>query len=253
MRSSQRWFLFRELVRRDFTKKYHRSVLGIVWSLLLPVFTLLIMRAVFTHQMGRDTPHYTTYLFSGIILLNYFCAATRAGMTSFVQNRNEIEKIRLPKLMLLFSRNAANFLDFLMVFCVFLLLCALDRIAFGWHMLALVYPIVCLAAICVGAGMALAVVFVYFRDVGHIYDVFLTLLRYASAVFYSVDSLPAERRRLFLCNPLYVAIRYFRDVIIDRRIPSPRYHLLLGGYALGALVLGALVYRWKKDRLVYHF
>ncbi|HEY8422189.1 MAG TPA: ABC transporter permease, partial [Thermoclostridium sp.] len=55
-------FLFEELVKRDFKKKYKRTVLGILWSLLSPLLTLLVMRIVFTEFFGRTTNHYTTYL-----------------------------------------------------------------------------------------------------------------------------------------------------------------------------------------------
>ena len=58
-------FLFEELVKRDFKKKYKRTVLGMAWSILSPLLTLLVMKMVFTQFLGRTTPHYTTYLFCG--------------------------------------------------------------------------------------------------------------------------------------------------------------------------------------------
>ena len=62
-RKIQRYqFLFEELVKRDFKKKYKRTVLGMVWSVLSPLLTLLVMKLVFTQFFGRNTPHYMTCL-----------------------------------------------------------------------------------------------------------------------------------------------------------------------------------------------
>ena len=65
-------FLFTELAKRDFKKKYKRSVLGILWSVLSPVLTMLVMRLVFTQFFGRTMLHYTTYLFCGNLVFAYF-------------------------------------------------------------------------------------------------------------------------------------------------------------------------------------
>ena len=56
-------FLFEELVKRDFKKKYKRTVLGVAWSVLSPLLMLLVMKLVFTHFFGKSIPHYTIYLF----------------------------------------------------------------------------------------------------------------------------------------------------------------------------------------------
>ena len=246
-------FLFRELVSRDFKKRYHHSILGVLWSVISPLCTFLVMRLIFTHFFGRDTPHYSTYLFSGIIVLSYFTEATKQCMSVYLSNRAVIEKINLPKYLFPLSKNTASFINFIMTVFVFLILGAFDGIEFGWHMLSLIYPILCMAVICVGVGLVLSVIYVYFRDFTYIYDVFLIFVRYASAVFYDITKLPQAYHSLFLFNPVYVAIRYFRNVVIDQQIPSFRYHVLLGAYALIALSIGTLVYRKNQEKLIYNF
>ena len=69
-------FLFEELVKRDFKQKYKRTVLGMGWSILAPLLTLLVMKLVFGHFFGRRIAHYTTYLFCGNLLFSYFKEAT---------------------------------------------------------------------------------------------------------------------------------------------------------------------------------
>ena len=79
-------FLFEELVKRDFKKKYKRTVLGMAWSLLSPLLTLLVMRLVFTQFFGETMEHYTTYLFCGNLIFACFSESTGLGMTSLLEN-----------------------------------------------------------------------------------------------------------------------------------------------------------------------
>ena len=79
-------FLFEELVKRDFKKKYKRTVLGMAWSVLSPLLTLLVMSLVFTQFFGRNMAHYTTYLFCGNLIFSYFNEATSQGMSSLMGN-----------------------------------------------------------------------------------------------------------------------------------------------------------------------
>ena len=101
----ERRFLFEELVKRDFKQKYKRSILGMGWSILSPLLTLLVMRLVFTQFFGRNMEHYTTYLFAGNLMFSYFRQATNGGMQSLMANANIFTKINVPKYMFLFSRN----------------------------------------------------------------------------------------------------------------------------------------------------
>ena len=83
-------FLFEELVKRDFKKKYKRTVLGMAWSLLSPLLMLLVMKLVFTQFFGRTMEHYTIYLFCGNLVFSYFNESTSQGMTSLVNNAAQV-------------------------------------------------------------------------------------------------------------------------------------------------------------------
>lgn len=97
-------FLFEELVKRDFKKKYKRTVLGMAWSLLSPLLMLLVMKLVFTQFFGRTMEHYTIYLFCGNLVFSYFNESTSQGMTSLVNNAAIFTKVNIPKYLFLFSK-----------------------------------------------------------------------------------------------------------------------------------------------------
>ncbi len=245
-------FLFEELVKRDFKEKYKRTVLGMAWSILSPLLTLLVMKVVFTQFFGRHTPFYTTYLFSGNLVMAYFKESTRGGMNSLMSNAKIFTKINIPKYLFIFSRNVSALVNFLIILVVYFFFCFLDGITFGFHMFALLYPIACLLVFNLGVGMILSAMFVFFRDTQYLYDVFLTLLTYLSAIFYRVDGYSATVQQLFLLNPVYCYIKYFRLVVIDGAIPSQAFHLLCAIYALGALGIGFLVYKKNNHKFLYY-
>ena len=96
-------FLFSQLVLRDFKKKYKRTYLGMVWSVLAPLLTLLIMRLVFTQFFGNSIEHYTTFLFCGNIVFSFFSDATGSGMGALMNNADIFSKINVPKYLFLLS------------------------------------------------------------------------------------------------------------------------------------------------------
>ena len=114
-------FLFSELVKRDFKKKYKRTVLGMVWSVLSPLLTLLVMRLVFTRFFGRGMNHYTTYLFCGTLVFNYFNESTSQGMSSLMSNAGIFTKVNVPKYLFLLSKNVQTLINFALTLMVFAL------------------------------------------------------------------------------------------------------------------------------------
>ena len=252
----QKWkknqFLFEELVKRDFKKRYARTTLGMLWSILSPLSQLLIMRLVFTQLFGRNQPHYTTYLFCGTIVFSFFSESSREGMTSLVDNASIFTKINVPKYLFLFSKNIQCMINFLLILVVFFFMALIDGITFSWRMLSLIYPIVCLVIFNIGTGLVLSALYVFFRDMKYLWSIFLQLLQYVSAIFYQVERFPESQQVYFYANPIYLYIRYFRKVMIDGVIPLPSFHLLMGGEALLVLILGVLLYRKYNLRFLYY-
>ena len=161
----QHQFLFEELVKRDFKKKYKRTVLGMAWSVLSPLLMLLVMRMVFTQFFGRNTPHYTTYLFCGNLVFSYFNEATSQGMTSLMGNASIFSNVNVPKYLFLFSKNVQTLINFGLTLCVFFVFCVLDNITFTWKLICLVYPIACLVLFNIGVGLILSALCGFFRDI----------------------------------------------------------------------------------------
>ena len=247
-------FLFEQLIRRDFSKKYRQAALGVLWSLLSPLLTLLVMSLVFTQFFGRGAgvEHYTTYLFSGLLVYNFYRDATRGGMGSLMDNNKILSKINVPKYLFVLSENVSAMINFLLTLVVFFIFCLIDGIHFSPRMLLLIHPILWLTIMNIGISLILSAWFVFFRDMRYLYDVFLRLLNYVCAIFYQVDRFPEKYRDLFLLNPVYVVIKYFRLIVIDEKVPSTQYQVLCAGYAIFFLILGCWTYKKYNNEFIYY-
>lgn len=245
-------FLFEELVKRDFKRKYKRTVLGMVWSVLSPLLMLFVMRLVFTRFFGRNIEHYTIYLFCGNLIFSCFSESTGQGMESLMSNAGIFTKVNVPKYLFLFSKNIQCLINFGLTLCVFVLFCILDGIVFTWRWILLIYPICCLVLFNIGLGLILSALFVFFRDIQYLWSVFTQLLMYMSAIFYTIDSYSPAMQKAFLLNPVYLFIRYFRKIVIDTAVPTVWFHLLMLADVLIALGIGCFMYKKYNHKFLYY-
>ena len=155
-------FLFEELVKRDFKQKYKRTVLGMGWSILSPLLTLLVLQLVFGFYFGRTIPHYTIYLFCGNLLFAYYKESTTSGMNSLMGNAAIFSKINVPKYLFLFSKNVSSLINFGLTLLIFFAFVFIDGLPFTWKFLMLLYPIACLVVFNLGMGLILSALFVFF-------------------------------------------------------------------------------------------
>lgn len=245
-------FLFEELVSKDFKQKYKRTVLGMLWSILYPLLNLFVMSIIYIRIFGRTTPHFIIYLFCGNLVMSYFRESTKNGMSCLMSNRGVITKINVPKYLFLLSSNVSSLINFGLTLLIFFVFCILDKITFSWIFITLVYPIGCLCVFNIGAGLVLSALFVFFRDTSYLYDLFLLLLNYLSAIFYRIDIFPENAQKLFLFNPIYCYISYFRTVVIDNAFPSLELHALCLCYSLLMFFIGAWFYKKFNHKFLYY-
>lgn len=248
----QHWFLFEELVKRDFKKKYKRTILGMGWSLMMPLLTLLVMKIVFEQFFGRAVNHYTTYLFCGNLLFAWFSEASSTGMRSLYANASIFSSVNVPKYIFLLSGSVQVLINFGLTFLVFLGFCLVDGIDFSWRFFMLAYPILTMLFFNIGVGLILSALFMFFRDMDYLWRVFTMLLMYGSAIFYPINTLSPELQRLFAFNPVYRHIAYFREIVLEGVVPTWQTHLALAGFAAGACLLGAFIYKRYNTRFLYY-
>lgn len=251
---TSRWeeynFVFEELVKRDFKKRYKNTYLGVLWSILGPLLQILVMALVFLHFFGRDMPHFLIFVFSGKMIFEFFRESTSSGMHSLIANKHIISKIKIPKYLFLLSKNVASLVNFGLLLIVFFAVTIIDGISPSLLYLLLIYPIITLTIFNIGVGLVLSTLHVFFKDMRYLYDIFTMLLMWMSAIFYSIDTFPIYVQRLFLLNPVFAHIHYFRLIVLGGVVPAWHIHVVCALYALVALGVGALFYKRFNYRFI---
>ena len=182
----------------------------------------------------------------------YFSESTTQGMSSLVSNAPIFTKVNIPKYLFLLSKNVQTLINFGLTLGIFFIFCVLDHITFTWKLIFLLYPILCLLLFNIGVGLVLSALFVFFRDVQYLWSVFTQLLMYASAIFYDIDGYSLTVQCLFLCNPVYLFIRYFRKIVLDATVPTVWFHLLMLADVVIVLGLGCWMYKRYNTKFLYY-
>ena len=253
---TSRWvkynFVFEELVKRDFKKRYKRTFLGMGWSMLGPLLHLLVMVLVFGRLLGQDIPHFIVYVFAGLKVYSFFSESTNQGMTSLVSNSNIMSKVKVPKYLFLLSQNVASLINFALMLVIFFIFAIIDGVAFHWRFVLLIYPTLTITIFNIGAGLVLSALYVFFKDIQYLYSIFTMLVMWLSAIFYSIDDFSTVIQRVFLINPIYAHIHYFRLIVIHGVVPAWHIHLICAASAVIMLVIGALFYKRFNTRFIYY-
>ncbi|MCL2047505.1 MAG: ABC transporter permease [Defluviitaleaceae bacterium] len=253
---ADRWqkynFLFEQLVARDFKQRYKRTYLGIVWSLLSPLLHLAVMVLVFVNFFGRTIPHFVVYVFIGLKVFTFFKEATTRGMSSLVANRNILTKIKAPKYLFLLSKNVASLLNFGLMLIILFAFVLIDGVPIHPRFILIVYPIFTLLLFNIGVGLILSALYVFFKDIGHLYEIFAMLVMWLSAVFYDISNFSETVQRLALINPIFTHIHFMRSVILYGVVPEWYVFAICAAYAAAMLALGAFFYKRYNYKFLYY-
>ncbi len=211
-----------QLVSKDIKLKYRRSFLGYLWSILNPLFVMMIMSIVFSTMFRRNIENFPVYLFTGQTLFNFMKSSTQKAISSITGNSALLKKTYVPKYIFTFSKITSGLVDFFFSLGALLLVMIATHARFTWHLLLTPLVALQLYIFCLGLGMFLAQANVFFRDVQYIYNAVTTAWMYLTPIFYPIENLP-EKVLWFVkhCNPMYFYIGQFRDLVYYNRLPGP--------------------------------
>ena len=167
-------YLFKQLVLRDIKLKYRRSVLGYLWSVLNPLFVMLIMVLVFSSIFRSDVENFPLYLLSGQILFNYMNEATNGAIQSVMGASGLLKKIYVPKYIFTVSKVTSTLVTMLLSLLALLIVAVATKAPVSWKYVLIVIPVAEMYVFCLGIGLFLAQAAVFFRDIQYIYSVLLT-------------------------------------------------------------------------------
>ena len=244
-------YLLSQLVRRDFKVKYKRSVLGILWSLLNPLLTMIVMSFVFSNVFDM-VDNYPLYLLSGIVVFNYVSEATNMAMNSITGNMGFITKVYIPKFILPVSKVLSAGINLGMSLIVFYIIMIFSGVMPNIYHLLLPVALVCLIVFVIGISFILSASVVFFRDIQHLYGVFLTMWMYGTPILYTLDIIPKEYVEVFKFNPLFQIITFIRTITLDGQMPTVENFIGCFLWAIVSLVFGAFIFKKSQDKFIYY-
>jgi len=257
--------LLRELTRKNVKLKYRDSWLGIFWSFLQPLLTMIVLTVVFGNIFGANRKFivcYPVYLFTGRLLFDFFTSSTKRALTSFRTNAPIIKKVYVPKYMYPVSGVLSNFVTFaISILCYIFVwiffkttgLLGGSGLTINGYALLFFIPMAILLIFVIGVGLILSVLQVYFRDIEYIWDVFCTLLFYCVPIIYPLKQVGTPWiQAVIKLNPLYSMLELFRQCVLYCIPMSWKLILYALVWAFGTLGLGILIFNKKSDDLIFH-
>ena len=240
-------YLF-SVVRRDYVSRYRRSVLGVLWSLLHPILTMLVTTMVFSYLFRFNIEYFPVYFFSGQLIFGFFSESTTLAMSSLLGAEGVIKKIYIPKYIFPLSKVIISCINLVFLLLAYLVIFAVMRVPFSWTMLLIPLPLIYTFVFALGVAMFMSAMAVYFRDTMYLYSVLLTMWMFLTPIMYPVEILPDWLLPYYGLNPLYHFVDYFRNVAMWGNIPDLWSNLVCIGFALASLCIGTYTFMTKQDR-----
>ena len=208
--------LIREMVSSDFKLRYQGSVLGYLWSLLRPLFLFGVLYVVFTHviRIGSSIPHYPSYLLLGLVLWTFFLESTSSGMNAIISRGDLVRKVSIPKYIIIISTTLSATVNLCLNMLIVFVFMFIGNVPFTMNILLAPVFFIELIIFCSGISFLLSTLYVKFRDIGHIWDVILQILFYATPIIYSLSIVPEKYIKLVSINPLAQIFQDIRSVMI---------------------------------------
>ena len=244
--------LLTTLVSRELTVRYKRSTIGLVWTMLQPLLTMLVLHLVFSSIFRFQLYNYPVYVLAGLLFWNFFSQSIVSSMNSLRANAALLKKLPVPHAVFPVATIAAGVINLLLALLPLLGLLVVTGHPLTPALLFLPVAIAIATLFTLGAGLLLSPLAVFFYDVVEVVGVLMTLALYLTPVIYPMSILPDRFRWLVRYNPLRSILEIFRDPIYYGKIP-PLSHLSVAlAVALAVLVVGYLGFRRSAPKIPFY-
>ncbi len=240
-----------QLVRRDIITRYKRSVLGIAWTMLNPLGTMLVMTIVFSQIFNRGN-EYPVYVLTGLTVWNFFSWSTRQSMTSMISGANLFDRIYLPRTTFVVAAVGTSVINLLFSMVPLLLIMLIVREPIPLTFLLFPIPVILLAFFSLGIGLIISSYVIYFPDILEIYPILIMAWMYLSPVMIPIEVLQKILNGWEIrLNPMSYLLSFFRDIVFYGKWPTADIVASALILSFGVFVIGWLVFTKQSDRFTY--
>ncbi len=243
-------FVVNELVSRELKRRYARSYLGVVWSVLNPLLSMVVMSLIFSTMFKHSIENYPVYYLTGTVIWSMFTGSTNSAMTALVDNKNLMIRTKLPKQIFPLSRILTSLVNFGYSLIAYVLIVAFFRIVPTVHWLS--FPVIAFFLLLFSTGFSyiLAIVYTYMADVKYLYSILLQLWMFLNAIFYPLESLSEPMQHVIGMNPIYAYIASARECIMYHEWPGALQWVQMIGWGAGMFAVGKFVFETNKNKIM---
>lgn len=250
-------FILKQLVTKDFKRKYRRSVLGIAWSVLNPLMMMIVMSVVFSFVFRADIENYPLYLILGNITFSFMSESTSQALMSFIDAAPLLKKVRVSRFVFPVQKVLFALVNFTFSLVAVALVMLWFRVVPTWHIIWLPVCLFLLVLFCSGIGLIVGSLAVFFRDVVHLWSVILTAWTYLTPIFWvptqlAANGAPAWVMSIVELNPMYGFVTFMRDIFLWNQNPSVQTFALCAIWAVVMLGIGILVFRKTQHKFILY-
>ena len=242
------------MIATDFKIRYQSSVLGYFWSFIRPLSLFLILYVVYAKifKIGAGIPHYSVYLLLGIMIWNFFAESTSAGLGSILERGELIRKVQIPRYTIVITAVSSAAINLVINLCIVFVFAIILGVNFNvYGLLYFPFLIIELILAALAVSFTLSILYVRYRDIKYIWELFLQIAFYATPIVYSISRIPNKYQAFLAVNPIYQIMQSLRYYFVtDQTITT--WNTL--GYIKGfipiivvCLVVGFSVFYFKKN------
>ena len=235
--------LVHNLVYRDLTVRYKRSVFGALWTLLHPLVLVVVLVLVFSHIFRFDVGHYEIYLLSALLPWTFFAQTVSTAMAATAWNGQLMKRVRVPKSIFALTTTISGLVNLAISYLPLILVMIVRDVPFTRGMFFLPVSVLIFAVFTFGVSLLLSTISVYFVDVREMFGAAITGLMYLAPIVYPLRIVPERFQTIIKANPMYYLIELVRIPIHGGMVPSLNLIGVCVALALTSVLAGWLAFR----------
>ena len=229
-------------VKKDIRGKYKGSFLGVLWSFINPLLSVLVYAIVFPYIMRIKVENYLIYLITGIIPWTFFTSSINMGMISILSNADIIKKVYFPRIILPISTVTSCLVNFLISCIIILIFCIGSGLGISIHLLWLPFIAIIQYVMLLGFTFILSAIEMYMRDIEHIVSFILSMAFYVTPILYTPDIFPDNLAWVLKLNPMAYLVNAYRSVFFYQKMPDMMGILIVGIFSIVIFFIGYLIF-----------
>lgn len=243
------------LVKQEIKGRYAGSMIGMFWTVLNPILTILVFVVIFSEVMAikygqnSELNNYIIYLCSGIIPWNSLSETVTRSINVFIDHSNLIKRVLFPKEILIAQILAATTIN--LIIGLILLLCVILFLGFPIGISILLLPVVIILQVIFSFGLSLifSTLNVFFRDLSHLINIFLHLWFWITPVVYPIHIVPDKFIIIMKLNPVYHMMGMYRDILLYSNQPGIDRIQYFSLFTMAVFITGLFLFNHLRDEI----